>query len=196
MSDYVGMGRLTWFPRGPDPGKRCTSTHPQSAWGLQRPTPRTEPHRRCTWVGRQWLWTWLTAQALPCESGHAHPLGPHFWIPHLPQTAPEHTVLWVTVSWIRCSEIMIGNEATQQNSCEILMPLTSLRHRIHCESLISENHLRKIPLLPYWQREVSWRFGKRSSSDMGSVSSCYFRRNFGLLSSYCGPRSFHHLWLK
>lgn len=137
-----------------------------------------------------------SARALPCESGHTHPLGPHFRIPHLLQPAPEHTVFWVTVNWTRCSEIIIGNEATQQNSCEILMPLTSLRHRIHCESLISEKHLRKIPLLPYWQREVSWSFGKRSSSDIGSVSSYYFRRNFGLLSSYCGPRSFHHLWLK
>ena len=134
-----------------------------------------------------------TAQALPCEPGHAHPLGPHFQISHLLQPAPEHTVLWVTVNWIRCSEIRIGTEAIQQNSCEILMPLTSLRHRIHCESLISEKHLRKILLLPYWQREVSWRFGKRSMSDMGSVSSYYFRRNFGLLSSYYGPRSFSHL---
>ena len=138
MSDYIGMGRLTWFPRGPDPGKRCTSAHPQSAWGLQRPTRRTELHQRCTWVGRQWLWMWLTQlpRLYPMNLAMLILSIPTFGF-HLLQPAPEHTVLWVTVNWIRCSEIRIGTEATQQNSCEILMPLTSLRHRIHCESLIS-----------------------------------------------------------
>ena len=34
-----------------------------------------------------------TPRALPSGPGHAHPLCPHFWIPHLSQPAPEHSPL-------------------------------------------------------------------------------------------------------
>lgn len=48
----TGMGGLTWFHQVSGPGRQYTSSHPQWAWGLQRPSPRTELHQRCTWMER------------------------------------------------------------------------------------------------------------------------------------------------
>lgn len=106
--------------------------------------------------GRQWLWMWLTQ--LPRLYPVNYKPSTILSVPTLDSYSAHpwtHSPLGHTES--RCSEIKCRLKLLNQNSCEILMPLASLRHRIHCESLIS-NTSRKILLLSYWQREVSWRF--------------------------------------
>lgn len=71
--DCIGMGKLTWFPEAPGPGRQCTSSHLQWEWGRQPPNPQTKLSQRCTCVWEtenQWVsWCsrlpWSTCLSFP-----------------------------------------------------------------------------------------------------------------------------------
>lgn len=92
ISDYTGMGRLTWFPRGPDSASECITQHtPNQREALQQPTRLNRAAPKVYLGGETVAMNVadLTAQALPCEPAHAHPLCPHFLIP--PTSPPLNT---------------------------------------------------------------------------------------------------------
>lgn len=152
ISDYTGMGRLTWFPGGQTRQATCTSAHPQSREASSNPPDEQSCTKgvpgwgdsgyECGWLNcpGSTLWTW------PCSSS----LSP-LWF-HLLQPTPEHTVSWVTLNqvlWRSELELKLLSKTVVRFLCPNIT-----RHRIHCESLISNTSFRKILLFLLAKRSV------------------------------------------